>query len=1317
MINTSNIIVNATANDVSTAVIPNQPTGQVTVSGWGYIAGNNTGNITEAVNLPYKFNTSPSVSLVPAGYNTSVPTNLSSCAIGQGGSGNNVGADANSITTTGFNAHFAENVTTAFASGNYYCYTWTATGTVSPKQFVAVATGATGADGGDTIINETDGTAQNVLIGSQSAGNQWQNKIALTSNGTLYTAHNDSSVPASDVLVYYGVPTISNESSWAQYYAGYYQVGGSAGWSNGGPSILGSLATGQINSLYVTQGTSTVDGTSNTIYVGTNAGTTVIQEEQGNGNVGQGSRATEDGSVEKSGSVKYYTNTYATEEMVGDIRGMWPLSSNGALSMSDASIKGNTLTNNGTVTAVSGVRGMAANFNGSNYLSCTDANCGGTSKLDVGTGSWSVGAWIKTSSAGTQTIFGKGNGASWSYTLGTNGGQVLFNLFQAAGAGYVSLSSNKLINDNNWHYVVGVWNPTGTVTQIYVDGQLDNSTTTVSGTFDNDSTADFNIGRRPDNNYFFTGSIDEPFVTASALTAGQVKHMYDVGSRALQSHATTLGGGAADKNQQLAGSQTPNAVVLDAKPDANNQYLYVSSSEGGLNLGGGGVSKIQLNSDSNVYTYTNSSTPKALDSEITSLAVGYNLEAMSSTQSGTLAPGYNSNASGTNGIFYSKAVAIPEAISSAYLWTNTYTDASDGGSSLTVAGSNDGGSTYQNCTAINNDTNQTPQENEYDCRFNASNSNLKFKFSFARTATKENNYIAQYGVGWTATGADYAENYITDEFDIQPGYLVKTKTGGINTLVGKTQVDYDNAMIGVVSTSPGQTIGPDNGTTPGYSNQTQAQTISVPVALSGRVPVMVNAENGPIKQGDYITASATPGYGMKATKSGRVIGVALEDWPVSPSQGGDQTQNSVLVFLNPGYYAGTITADGSLPANDNIALVESAVGITNASTASDSGIITSLDQFMAGLTQNVNLDILQATLIKAEGITSTIIKGSQGYFDSLLATNVQTNLISPIPGETNLTVQIGSEATPSGEFVIENASGSAVAAIDNLGNARLQGDLSARQATFSGDATVSGTLYADNIQSKSLDQIKDLLDQVQTDQNVLLAATASADINSTASAELASYNQLDVSDLYVTNQGAFNSLSISNTLSIGSDMVFNGNSLNTLSAPLELQSLAMAPVEIMDGLVSIDTKGNVQIAGNLAVKGEIDAGSFAIKDATSSATLASIDASGSATFNSISASQFVIAGANTATNSGVINGVLTTNATAGSATIPSGVSEITIKNPKVTDYTLVYVTPTSTTQNNVLYVKSKQNGQFVVGFANPISTDVNFNWWIVQVTQ
>lgn len=70
-----------------------------------------------------------------------------------------------------------------------------------------------------------------------------------------------------------------------------------------------------------------------------------------------------------------------------------------------------------------------------------------------------------------------------------------------------------------------------------------------------------------------------------------------------------------------------------------------------------------------------------------------------------------------------------------------------------------------------------------------------------------------------------------------------------------------------------------------------------PLALAGRVKVKVTSENGVVRPGDFVTGSATkPGYAMKATRPGYVIGKALG--PV----GSDGT---VLVFIS-NIYAGEI---------------------------------------------------------------------------------------------------------------------------------------------------------------------------------------------------------------------------------------------------------------------------------------------------------------------------------------------------------------------------------------------------------------------------
>jgi hypothetical protein len=369
---------------------------------------------------------------------------------------------------------------------------------------------------------------------------------------------------------------------------------------------------------------------------------------------------------------------------------------------------------------------------------------------------------------------------------------------------------------------------------------------------------------------------------------------------------------------------------------------------------------------------------------------------------------------------------------------------------------------------------------------------------------------------------------------------------------------------------------------------------------------------------------------------------------------------------------------------------------------SDGGRIA-IEEF--GSFANLVAGNIKAGAIDSGDFAAQNLYAFQGTVDNLLirsglvAWNIQTELISPIPGGTDVTVQIGS-ASESGKFAVQNSAGTQVASIDDQGN-----------------ATFSGTVHSQNI-----DEIQALLTQVTTDQSVLLAATSSANLNATGSANI---SELITSDLYVTNQAAVNSLSVTKTITVGSDLVLGSeskmidgklqieNTLDSLSAPLKIQSLAMAPVEIMAGLVTIDTHGNVNIAGDLVVAGRIKSSGLTIQD-QGGAQVAQVNASGSASFQDLAISGLAIASDSSASDSAVVNGVITTNATAGKAIIPAGVSEITIKNPKVSDYTLVYITPTSSTLNNVLYVKSKEAGQFVVGFTDPISADVSFNWWIIE---
>ena len=76
---------------------------------------------------------------------------------------------------------------------------------------------------------------------------------------------------------------------------------------------------------------------------------------------------------------------------------------------------------------------------------------------------------------------------------------------------------------------------------------------------------------------------------------------------------------------------------------------------------------------------------------------------------------------------------------------------------------------------------------------------------------------------------------------------------------------YDPGVAGVIATQPGLLLG--------------AERQGQPLALSGRVPTKVTAENGPIRRGDLLVTSSKPGFAMRGDPSkiepGTVIGKAL----------------------------------------------------------------------------------------------------------------------------------------------------------------------------------------------------------------------------------------------------------------------------------------------------------------------------------------------------------------------------------------------------------------------------------------------------------
>lgn len=148
-------------------------------------------------------------------------------------------------------------------------------------------------------------------------------------------------------------------------------------------------------------------------------------------------------------------------------------------------------------------------------------------------------------------------------------------------------------------------------------------------------------------------------------------------------------------------------------------------------------------------------------------------------------------------------------------------------------------------------------------------------------------------------GADLAEVYYTKEDDLYPGTVVSVD-GRLHAGVKKSTRPYDTTLMGVVSTKPGLLLGGSDG---------QSDGGSVLLALSGRVPVKVSAENGPVLPGDYLTSSSIPGVAMKATRAGPTIGMAMSGYD------GEGT-GTVIVFIKNGFSLGEMNEENEIATLD-----------------------------------------------------------------------------------------------------------------------------------------------------------------------------------------------------------------------------------------------------------------------------------------------------------------------------------------------------------------------------------------------------------------
>ncbi len=118
-------------------------------------------------------------------------------------------------------------------------------------------------------------------------------------------------------------------------------------------------------------------------------------------------------------------------------------------------------------------------------------------------------------------------------------------------------------------------------------------------------------------------------------------------------------------------------------------------------------------------------------------------------------------------------------------------------------------------------------------------------------------------------GADYAEavDVTGDRTKYEPGDILVIDPDTPGKFLKSNQA-YSTLVAGIYSTKPGFV-----GRLQPVTEETKAT--EVPMAMVGRVPTKVSAENGPIKIGDLLVTSSTMGYAMKGTDRSQMLGAVV----------------------------------------------------------------------------------------------------------------------------------------------------------------------------------------------------------------------------------------------------------------------------------------------------------------------------------------------------------------------------------------------------------------------------------------------------------
>ncbi|RKS75495.1 concanavalin A-like lectin/glucanase superfamily protein [Motilibacter peucedani] len=227
--------------------------------------------------------------------------------------------------------------------------------------------------------------------------------------------------------------------------------------------------------------------------------------------------------------------------------GQWHLDEGAGTLAKDSSPNGADGTLRGAgATWTTGAVGKAVALTGGADITVADSP-----GLDLGTGSASVNAWVRTTSSAPQTLLAKGT-ATDGYAIAVSGGKVTVRL--GSGASAISgTTADGGLADGDWHDVVAVVDRSAGRLRVYLDGTAsplvpsagscgagasDGLDISMCAGASGDSAASFTIGSASGSAPFLSGAVDEVQVVRYALTAEQVAVL--AGANAITVDATDI---------------------------------------------------------------------------------------------------------------------------------------------------------------------------------------------------------------------------------------------------------------------------------------------------------------------------------------------------------------------------------------------------------------------------------------------------------------------------------------------------------------------------------------------------------------------------------------------------------------------------------------------------------------------------------------------------------------------------------------------------------------------------------------------------------